>query len=261
MPKVGTLDWAKKTDGILSRAEYVGLHKQLITLQFKEFRAWLSSKGFGRSKPLDFDLDDIIIPDSSIALQTDELVRDMSSSPLHSHCVRTYIWGYLLGKQAELKFDPEIFYIASILHDLGLVEPHVQKSSCACFAVTGAQKAEEFLLSASWDTDKISKVFEAISLHLNLDVRAVDHFPEAEMLANGAHLDVVGSHYRRLSKQTVDAVIRRFPRDGFLADIKGHIETPHHARTRATMLNRIGFSKLATGNPLNRHQVECIGHL
>lgn len=261
MSKVGTLAWATKTNGILSRGEYLGLHKQLITLQLKELRAWFSSKGFGRSRPLDFDVDALVVPDSNIARQADELVRDLSSAPLHSHCVRTYVWGYLLGKQVGLNFDPELFYLASILHDLGLVEPHIQRSSCACFAVTGAQKAEEFLLSADWDRAKIAKVFEAISLHLNLDVRAKAHFAEAQMLANGAHLDVVGSHYRRLSGRTIDAVIRRFPRDGFVAEIKGQIETPHHPMTRATMLNGIGFSRLASGNPLNKHQVECHGHL
>ncbi|WP_299410841.1 HD domain-containing protein [uncultured Roseobacter sp.] len=261
MSKVGTLAWATKTNGILSRGEYLVLHKQLITLQLKEYRAWLSYKGFGRTKPLDFDVNDIVIPDSSIALRADELVRDVSSAPLHSHCVRTYVWGYLLGKQAGLTFDPELFYIASILHDLGLVEPHIQKSNCACFAVIGAQAAEAFLLSADWDKAKIGMVFEAISLHLNLDVCATDHFAEAQMLANGAHLDVVGSHYRRLTPHTIGAVLRRFPRDGFLAEIKGQIDNPHHPMTRATMLNGIGFSKLATGNPLNKHQVECHGHL
>ncbi|KIC45912.1 hypothetical protein RA28_09645 [Ruegeria sp. ANG-S4] len=261
MSTVGTASWAYKSDGILTWGQYLGLHKQLVTLQLKEAGAWLAAKGIIGKKPLQFDVDEIVIPDSAIARKADELVRDVSSAPLHSHCVRTYVWGYLLGKHAGLKFDPELFYVSSVLHDLGLVEPHIQKAMCACFAVTGAKQAREFVRGEGWSEEKCERVFETISLHLNLDVRAKDHFAEAQMLAHGAHLDVVGAHYRRLSPRTIDSVIKRFPRDGFVADIQDHIETPHNPLTRATMLGRVGFSKLANKNPLNDHQMKCHGHL
>jgi hypothetical protein len=199
------------------------------------------------------NIESVTFPDSAIAKQADELVRDVSSEALHLHCVRTYVWGVMLGKHAGLKFDPELFYVASLLHDLGLVEPHIKKTDCACFAVTGAHQAKSFVLAHGWAPEKADRVFETISLHLNLDVRSSEFFAEAQMLAHGAHLDVVGAHYNRLSPFTVDSVLSRYPRTGFVEEISSHIDTPHNRMSRAEMLGSLGFSKRAHANPLNRH--------
>ena len=62
------------------------------------------------------------IPDSKIAKEATELLLEVSPAFLANHCLRTFIFGDLLGQAANLNYDLEILYLGSLLHDLGLTE-------------------------------------------------------------------------------------------------------------------------------------------
>lgn len=48
-----------------------------------------------------------------------ELMREISEPFLYNHCLRTFVFGDLLGQSANLKYDRELLYLGSLLHDLG----------------------------------------------------------------------------------------------------------------------------------------------
>jgi len=50
----------------------------------------------------------VVIPDSKLAREVTELVRDTESSLLFHHSSRVYYWGALSGKRRGLRFDPEL---------------------------------------------------------------------------------------------------------------------------------------------------------
>src|SRR5262249_7383512 len=62
----------------------------------------------------------VTIPDSKLARETTELVRDTESPLLFNHSTRVYYFGSLAGKRRGLKFDSELLYVGAMFHDMGL---------------------------------------------------------------------------------------------------------------------------------------------
>src|ERR1700741_4136545 len=83
------------------------------------------------------------VPDSKLAREATELVRDTESPLLFNHSTRVYYFGALAGKRQGLEFDPELLYMASIFHDMGLTPRYSSKSDR--FEVDGANCARAFL--------------------------------------------------------------------------------------------------------------------
>ena len=61
----------------------------------------------------------IKLPDSQIAQEATELVRQ--HEPEINHSVRVYLFGAMKGTRQNIKFDPELLYLAALFHDMGLV--------------------------------------------------------------------------------------------------------------------------------------------
>ena len=85
----------------------------------------------------------ITIPDSKMAREVTELVRDTESSLLFNHSSRVYYFSAATGKRKGLTFDPELLYVSAMFHDLGLTPKH--SSATDRFEVDGANTAREFL--------------------------------------------------------------------------------------------------------------------
>src|SRR3981189_3980284 len=91
------------------------------------------------------DLSGIRIPDSKLAREITELVRDTESPLLFHHWSRVYYFGALAGKHRGLRFDPELLYAGAMFHDMGLTPRH--SSAQERFEVDGANAARDFLRS------------------------------------------------------------------------------------------------------------------
>src|ERR1700690_3678428 len=90
-------------------------------------------------------VEDISIPDSKLAREVTELVRDTESPLLFHHSSRVYYFGSLAGKHLGLVFDPELLYTGAMFHDMGLTPKY--SSFQERFEVDGANAAREFLRS------------------------------------------------------------------------------------------------------------------
>src|SRR2546430_17206142 len=66
----------------------------------------------------------VAIPDSKLAWEITELVRDTETPLLFHHSSRVYYWGALTGKRRGLRFDPELLYAGAMFHDMGLTPQH-----------------------------------------------------------------------------------------------------------------------------------------
>lgn len=108
----------------------------------------------------------ISVPDSAMARQATELVRDTESDLLFHHSSRVYYWAALAGQQRKLVYDPELLYVGCLFHDMGLTHDH-----CSCdkrFEVDGADAAAEFLRGHGVSRQDIDRVWTAIALHTTL---------------------------------------------------------------------------------------------
>lgn len=61
------------------------------------------------------------IPDSSLAQQIAEFVRDNTTELLFNHSSRVYHFAALSGARRGLQFDRELLYAGAKFHDLGLM--------------------------------------------------------------------------------------------------------------------------------------------
>lgn len=237
--RLGTLAWGRATGGQLSARERLceavrGTQVLLRTLPAK-LRQHL---GIANPGARAFDLERLTLPDSRIARDAEERMRAASSPPLVTHCFRTYVWGMLLGEIDRLRPDPELLYVAALLHDLALTDAYRDvPPGVPCFGVRGAIAASAWAAEQGWPEQRCSKLGDAISLHLNVAVPA-EHGPEAQLLQAGAGLDVIGLRHWELAPATVDAVLARYPRHDMKRASYPLFEDEAHPRTRARLLTR-----------------------
>jgi hypothetical protein len=152
----------------------------------------------------------IAIPDSRIAREATELVRDNASDLLFHHSTRVYYWSALTGKRKSLIYDPELLYTAAMFHDLGLTARFGE--SQLRFEVDGANAARDFLRSHGIPEADIGKVWTAIALHTTPGIPEFLH-PEAALLHVGAGMDVAGRSYDQFSDEERATVIATHPRE------------------------------------------------
>ena len=105
----------------------------------------------------------VAVPDSKLAREVTELVRDPEPPLLFHHSSRVYYWGALTGKRRGLRFDPELLYAGAMFHDMGLTPAHA--SAHKRFEVDSANAARDFLRRHGIDAQDIQTVWTAIALH------------------------------------------------------------------------------------------------
>lgn len=154
----------------------------------------------------------IKIPDSKIAREAAELVRQHESEMLFNHSVRVYVFGAMKGLRENLKFDSELLYVAALFHDMGLIDAYHTETKR--FEVDGADAAREFLRSHGISEPDAALVWEAIALHTTPGIP--EHMrPEIALTRAGVRMDVVGTGYQEYTPQQREAVIAAFPRYDF----------------------------------------------
>ena len=183
----------------------------------------------------------IAIPDSAIAREATEFVRDVSSRLLFHHSRRVFLWGSLHGEHLLLDYDAELLYVAAMFHDLGLVEGH--RSAHERFEIDGANAAREFLERHGLPEQRVATVWDAIALHTTPEIPRYKA-PEVRLVNWGVEYDIPGRHFDELSAEQRDAVIAAHPRPGFKEGIiealaggfRDKPETAHAAWQRDILL-------------------------
>ena len=153
----------------------------------------------------------LVAPDSELALKAAALAERAHTKVLLNHVHRTWWFGEFIGKKRGMKYDRELVYIASMLHDLGLSEEHFADKR---FEVDGADAASKFLHAHDYPQAKTSIVWDAIALHTSADI-ADRREPEVALVQFGAFLDVMGLRKDEVSPQLIDDTIALYPRLGF----------------------------------------------
>jgi hypothetical protein len=250
MSEVGSWAWAQRTGGRLGRADRAELLRQGVLAQLSRLPAAWRRRIVRDTSPL--SLPDL--PDTGLAKEAEERVRELSQPALYGHCLRTWAFAALFARRDRVDHDEELLYLACVLHDLGLTDAHDGRDpTAACFAVEGARAAHAMLCAHGVPEDRACSVAEAISLHLNIDVPE-RYGPEAVLLSKGVTLDVVGRRLERLPAAVVSEVAARWPREGsgdlLLADTRRQAKL--RPQSRAALLHRLGFSGLISANPLDR---------
>jgi hypothetical protein len=160
---------------------------------------------------------DVVIPDSKLAREVTELVRDIESPLLFHHSSRVYYWGALTGNRSGLRYDSELLYAGAMFHDIGLTPAHA--SAHERFEVDGANAARDFLRSHGIAERDIEMVWTAIALHTTPGIPQHMH-PLVALVTAGVEMDVLGIAFPEFTDAEREAVIHAHPRPGhFKEDI------------------------------------------
>ena len=152
---------------------------------------------------------DVRIPDSKLAREITEFVRDTESSLLFNHSSRVYHFGALAGVRRGLTFNPELLYAGAMFHDVGLVPAY--SSATDRFEVDGANAAREFLKQRGIPQQDIDSVWTAIALHTTPGIPQYMH-PVVALVTAGVEMDVLGIDYSAFSDADREAIVQAYPR-------------------------------------------------
>lgn len=173
----------------------------------------------------------IHVPDSALAREATEFIRDTEDELLFNHSRRVFLFGALQGVRRGLKPDTELLYVGAMFHDLGLTERY--RGSDIRFEVDGANAARDFLTARGVDEADAAKVWLGIALHTT---PGVPEFmaPEVALLQAGVEVDVVGVGREQLGPEALAAVTAAHPRPQFKQRILAAFNDGMKHRPRTT---------------------------
>jgi hypothetical protein len=154
----------------------------------------------------------IRIPDSKMAREATDLLREHGTPLLFAHSLRVYLFGALRGRHRGWAVDDELLYFAAVFHDMGLTAKY--RSPDHRFEVDGANAARDFLRANGVDEGSAELVWDAIALHTTPEIPWHKR-PEIALVNGGAATDVVGIGLDEIPVGDRDAVLAAYPRVDF----------------------------------------------
>lgn len=151
----------------------------------------------------------IRIPDSKMARDLTQLIRDTESDLLFHHSTRVYLFGALTGQRRGLKYDAELLYVGAMFHDIGLTERY--RSSQLRFEVDSANAARDFLRGYGVPEADAEMVWDAIALHTTPGIPEHKK-PVVALVTSGVEMDVLGIAYEQFTGEQREAVVKAHPR-------------------------------------------------
>jgi hypothetical protein len=153
----------------------------------------------------------VTLPDTAVCHAAVEVVSEYSSPALVNHCLRSYIWGASYAQRRNIAFDPELLFVAAMLHDIGLTQEF--DSHTIPFEEAGGHVAWVFAAGAGWSVARRRRVSEVIVRHM-WDSVEVTADPEGYLLEIATGLDISGRHPEWWPEALRQEVIAEIPRVG-----------------------------------------------
>lgn len=251
MPELGTLEWLDAGGGKMAWRDRFASLWQAIRAKAAENRDMRDRREFRHA-----DLDSLLPPDTAVAKAALAWCAADSEPFLLNHCLRSYLWARLIDSHrggTSANYDDEAFYVAMMLHDMGLAAKHrLADDDARCFTTVGAEKAGELASQHGWSDQRTHLVSQAIALHLNVEIHD-KYGKEAFLLRLGSGADVGGFGLGRMPAPTVDAVVGRHPRLDFKTEIQTSLKNEAQrcsAGRMAFALGYLGFRRYIQGAPM-----------
>ena len=153
-------------------------------------------------------------PDSELCQRATALVAELSPPFLFNHCARTFLFGDAIGKRDGLRYDRELLYLSSVLHDLGLTESYLGADQR--FELEGADRARAFLVEQGLDARRADVVWDAIALNSTFGI-ALRKGPETALAHQGVLADFLGTRLDDVSSERVAQIVSEYPRLNLLS--------------------------------------------
>jgi len=247
--RLGGLEWARRTGGGLSRTERRRLFAAIVRGQ-GDYVATRVRRVTGRvpagARNLAFA--DFRPPDSSLARLAEQAAEEQSIH-VKGHGYRTWAFGAALATLDGNEPDPEIFYVASLLHDYGVAAAVAGED----FVLRSAIRAEHCVADAGLGEAVALATADAISIHSTAGITVEHDGPAGFYVQAGASADLAGLRSGDLPRSYFTDVHAEHPREGVTRAFRAHIAAEAQANPdgRFAQLRRCGFNVLLRANPLD----------
>jgi hypothetical protein len=174
------------------------------------------------------------------------------SPALLNHCIRSYLWGAMYGTAHGIAFDDELYYVAALLHDIGLTEAF--DSHRLPFEEAGGQLAWVFGVAAGWPAERPARVSEIIVLHMRDAVAPADD-PESHLLQVATTWEAAGRRPEEFPPDARAEILARYPRLGFGAEFLACFEDQARRKPGSAAAASVGkdLAGRIGANPLEGH--------
>src|SRR4051794_13990236 len=192
---------------------------------------------------------ELTLPGGPACEHATEVASAYSAPSLLNHSMRVYAWAVALGGVHHLDFDPELLFVAAMLHDVGLTEEF--DSHTKPFEVAGGHVAWVFAAGAGWPASRRARLAEVIVRHMHAEVDPAED-PEGFLLSRAAAADIAGRGVAALPAGFRTEVLPRYPRldlvDEFLRCFRDQAARKPESAAGAAMRNDLATRMAA--NPL-----------
>ncbi|MGJ6962209.1 HD domain-containing protein [Streptosporangium sp. G11] len=196
-------------------------------------------------------LADIVVPDTTAARGALEVATAYCSPALLNHSVRAYLWAAAYGAMNGVAFDDELLYVASMMHDIGLVKEF--DSHTVPFEEAGGHVAWVFAAGAGWPVERRVRASEIVVRHMWDKVDPAQD-PEGHLLELSTGLDISGRRAEDFPAELRAEVLERYPRLGIGPEFTACL-TDQAARKPDSLAGgfvRSGVAGRIAANPLDR---------
>ncbi len=236
--RCGGLGWLERTRGSLTGAERRALLGFVARTQVENLAGRIRL-ATGRRPPRGSLLDATALapPDSALTRAALDLA-DAQPVALRNHSYRSWIYGTALATVDRIDLDPEMFFVAAVLHDAGLVEAVTGE----CFTLRSG-KAAASCFSPGADTNHVDTVRDAISVHVQPGITVERDGALGFFLQAGAMVDITGLRLWDLPPTITAAALDRYDWHDWHADLRTRIASEATAVPdgRFAFLRRCGF--------------------
>lgn len=152
------------------------------------------------------------IPDSQFAKEATIYAQTLCPDYLVNHCFRSYCFGAIIAARNGLRLDRELFFVAAMLHDLGLTNQH--QNDPGSFEWVGAELAYKFSLKHCQTEQVATAIHNSIALHTSVGI-VESKQPEIALLHYGTGTDLFGSRLREIPRGELKEILSAYPREDF----------------------------------------------
>jgi hypothetical protein len=150
----------------------------------------------------------ITVPDSPLIRRAMDLARTHSEPYLYNHAVRSWLFAVRLGQLQEIRHDPDVVAVATLLHDLGLTNSFTGSRR---FEIEGADAARAFAREEGIDEHRVQLIWDTVALNSTPSI-AVYKETEVALCTAGIGFDWGGFQYDHIPPGEIQGVLDAFPR-------------------------------------------------
>ena len=158
----------------------------------------------------------VTIPDSPLSETVLNYVKTRLPEKVLNHSLRVYFYSCAIihDQFAEWDLDPEVVFVTSLLHDIGTTKENMAATKLS-FEFYGGLISRDLIQHETKDKDYADAVAEAIIRHQDLGESG--YITTLGLIIQiSTILDNVGLNNHLIHKDTLDAVNKKYSREGWL---------------------------------------------